>query len=81
MWKILLNGGTELDVKWCGASDGVLWVNGLAMSIQEAAVIFSDTSKTSHIVAPGDIAHDGYTQLIHLSLNEGLIKIALRKEP
>lgn len=80
MWKLLLNGGSELDIDWCGESEGVLWINGLQMTILEAVTIFSDTSKTSHIVAPGDIAHDGYTQLIHLSLNEGLVKVALRKE-
>ena len=79
--KILLNDGTELEIDWCGASDGVLWADGLHLTLMEAIAIFSDITKTCKIVAPIDIIHTGYTKLIHLNLSfEGLTKVALRKE-
>ena len=80
MWKILLADNTELDVSWCGANQGVLWIDGLTTTLMEAITIFSDPVKTAHIIAPGNVSHDGYTNLIHLSLTEGLVKVALRKE-
>lgn len=78
--KILLNDGTELEMAWCGASDGILWVDGLHLTLMEAFVIFSDFTKTTKIIAPIDIVHEGYITLIHVSLNfDGLVKVALRK--
>lgn len=80
MWKILLADNTELPVTWCGANQGVLWVDGLTTTLMEAITIFSDSTKTARIVAPGGIIHENYTNLIHLSLTEGLLKVALKKE-
>jgi hypothetical protein len=79
MWKILLNDGSEYVVKWCGANSGVLWIDGLVMTILEAIPIFSDQTKTSHIIAPGNVSHDGYINLIHISAADGLVKVALRQ--
>jgi gentisate 1,2-dioxygenase len=80
LWPITLNNNQTFHVRWCGAADGVLWIDGLDMTLAEAVALFSDTAKTSHIVAYDSVEHDGYTQLIHLSLSEGLVKVALRKE-
>lgn len=80
LMKILLNDATELRISWCGAADGILWVDGLSLTLAEALVIFSDPTKTAHIIAPGERVHDGYTTLIYLSLYDGLVKVALKKE-
>lgn len=80
-WPITLNNNQTFQVKWCGAADGVLWIDGLDMTFVEAVVLFTDITNTSHIVAYGNVEHDGYTELIHLSLDYGgLVKVALRKE-
>jgi len=79
--KIRLNDGDELDVSWCGASEGILWVDGLNLSLADAATLFSDPAKTSTIIAPVNIIHTGYTNLMHISINyDGLIKVALKKQ-
>ena len=80
LWPVTLNNNDTFQVKWCGAADGILWIDGLDMTLSEAVTLFSDTDNTFRIVAYNSIEHDGYTQLIHLSLNEGLVKVALRKE-
>ena len=78
--KIKLSDETELDVNWCGAAEGVLWVDGLSLTFVEALGIFSNASKTASIIAPDEKVHVGYTQLIHVSINyDGLVKVALRK--
>lgn len=80
-WPITLNNTITYQIGWCGAADGVLWIDGLDMTLSEAVTLFSDTVNTSHIVAYESTEHDGYTELIHLSLNyDGLVKVALRKE-
>lgn len=80
LWPVKLNDETEFQVRWCGAADGFLWIDGLDISLSDAAIIFSDPTKTSHIVAYGTFEHDGYTKLVHLSIYDGLTKVALRKE-
>ena len=78
--KIKLSDETELDVNWCGAAEGVLWIDGLHLTLLEAMAIFSDPLKTTSITAPDEKVHVGYTQLIHISINyDGLVKVALRK--
>ena len=78
---VLLNDGSIYEIKRCGASDGILWTVLYNLSIIDAAVIFSDYLKTSHIVAFGDFIYVGYTDLIYISLDyDGLVKVALRKE-
>ena len=77
---ILLNDGTEFNVRWCGAAEGILWIDGLNLSFADAIAIFSNPEKTARITAFGGIEHDGYITVIHMSLYEGLLKLALRKE-
>lgn len=79
LWPITLNNNQTFQVRWCGAADGVLWIDGLDMSFADAVFIFSDISKTSKIIAYRSVEHNGYTELIHISISQGLIKIALRK--
>ena len=77
--KIKLNDGTEIEVSWCGASEGVLWIDGMKMDIMSAVSCFSDPEKTARITAPYDIIHDGYTNLINISLYNNEVKVALRR--
>ena len=80
--KIRLNDGTELEVNWCGASEGILWIDGIKMELVDAVFLFSDPTKTSSITAPDERLHEGYTKLIHISLSpiDGQIKLALQKQ-
>ena len=80
--KVRLSDGTELEVNWCGASEGILWIDGIKMELVDAVVLFSDPNKTSRITAPYEILHEGYTKLIHISLSpiDGQIKLALQKQ-
>lgn len=79
---IHLNDDSELEVAWCGAAEGVLWVDGLNLTMMEALTIFSDKTKTSIVTTnPQGAVHEGYTNLIHISNTyDGLTKVALRKE-
>ena len=67
--KITLNDGLELEVKWCGASEGVLWIDGIKMDLIDAVNTFSNPDKTARIVAPYDITYDGYIKLINNNYN------------
>lgn len=80
--QLQLADNTIYQVTRCGeSSNNNLWIDGLDMTLVEAVAIFSDPTKSSHIVAYGNVEHDGYTKLIHVSLsNEELIKVALKKE-
>ena len=80
--KVRLSDGTELEVNWCGASEGILWIDGIKMELMDAVVLFSDPTKTSSITAPYEILHEGYTKLINISLStiDGQIKLALQKQ-
>ena len=79
--KVRLNDGTELEVNWCGAAEGVLWVDGLHIDMARAFSIFSDHTKTSTIIAPYDEVHVGYTNLINVSESTvDTVRVALRKE-
>ena len=79
-WPVVLNDGTILSVYYCGASDGVLWMDGIEMSIMDCASLFANTSVSSKIIAYGDIEHLGYTKVVSLSLNDGVVKVALRRD-
>ena len=80
--KVRLSDGTELEVNWCGASEGILWIDGIKMGLMDAVVLFSDPTKTSSITAPYEILHEGYTKLINISLSPtvGDIKLALQNQ-
>ena len=79
-WPMTLNDGSEHRVTMCGAAEGVLWIYLVNSTMQEALPIFSDPEKTSVITAYGDVVHENYITLIHLSVEQdGLVRIALRK--
>ena len=78
--KIKLNDGSELEVKWCGAAEGVLWIDGIKMELVDAVTTFSNPEKTARIVAPYEIVHDGYIKLINVGVYDNEVKVALRKE-
>ena len=80
--KVRLSDNSELEVNWCGASEGILWIDGIKMELVDAVILFSDPTKTSSITAPYEIRHEGYTKLINISLSpiDGQIKLALQKQ-
>lgn len=83
---IRMNDGTEHEVNQCGAADHVLWIRLVdTMDIALAASEFSLPEKTVRIVNtrtdghPVEIVYEGYTKLIHIQLDSGIL-LALRKE-
>lgn len=80
MWKVLLADETELQVKYCGEDSNILWMEVYGLTIPEAVSIFTDKTKTSKIIAYENVVHEGYTNLIHVSVREGTIAVALKKE-
>ena len=80
MWKIKLADDTELNIGYCGVSEGIMWIALPELAMMDAFQIFSDKTRTQTIVAYGDVVHEGYTDLIHLSIEyDGGVKVALRK--
>lgn len=83
-YKLILADGTELDGGHAGYADGFLWCWFTGKTIQEAAEIFFDTSKTSVIIFAYSGATDtynGFTVCRVLSINdEGEIAVCMTKE-
>lgn len=78
--EIVLDDGTKLTVDWCGASDNILWIDGLTIKMGGAFTIFQDSNKTMRIRDPQNTEFYGYTELIHVSKNvNDTTKVALRR--
>lgn len=83
---LILNDGTQHEIYRCGASEGYLWI-GLSgeTNLRNALDLFSDEKKTASMISTYDVEgtrrteYKGYTKLIHLSLQEDGVLIALRK--
>ena len=86
MTKVILADGQEFPVIWCGAAEGVLWINFTegTGSFAELVQTFSDPEKTSRIVRTYDFEgmeteFDNYTELINIHKDyEGAYMLALR---
>lgn len=83
MYKLILADGTTLNVGLCGTYDGgPLYIDVIGKTFTECAQIFSDTTKTVHMVYDTtleQIEYTGYTELRALNLENGYISITMRK--
>ena len=84
---IRLKDGSEYPCEMCGEYAGQLWIQ-THMEMAEACAVFIDKSKTESITdtykgedsAKRNIVWEGYTDLFHLSLVNGITQIGLRKD-
>lgn len=84
---LILNDGTQHEIYRCGAADSILWI-GLSgeTELLPALSLFSDREKTAVLTSTYDsegahtVVYEGYTKLIHLSLDGEGVLLALRKE-
>ncbi len=86
MRKITMADGTCLEVTYCGAADGFLWIRlpRKSVTVAEAAAFFGDPAATQSIVHDWD-GNDrqefhGYTDLRRIEKLESNIEILLREE-
>lgn len=83
MYKLILADESELSVDLCGSYDGgPLYIDVVESNFIECAQIFSDAGKTSRMVydyTAGQDVFEGYTDLIGLVQEDGLIKVTMRK--
>lgn len=85
---LILNDGTQHEIYRCGAAEGYLWI-GLSgeTDLRNALDLFSDEKKTASMISTYDVegtrrtVYEGYTQLIHLSLQEEGVLAALKHIP
>lgn len=84
MYKLILADDTVLDVGLVGSYDGgPLYIEVHNKTFVECAQIFSDPAKTARMVydyVVGQHEYAGYTQLITLNLESGMIKVTMREE-
>ena len=85
MYKLTLNDGTVLDTRGAGETEYSLWIYGLALTIPEAAVIFSDPAKTVKMSVfyqkdlPVDV-FDEYTELAVIQRDGAeSVKVCMKK--
>jgi len=85
MYKLTMNDGTVLDTRGAGETEYSLWIYGLALTIPQAAVIFSHPAKTKKMSVfyqqdlPVDV-YEGYTELVLIQRDgaEG-VKVCMKK--
>lgn len=70
--RIVLNDGTTIEGGEAGYSQGFLWVWFTGYTLQQAALMFFDTSKTSKIVfqyGEMESVYDGFTTVTNLGID------------
>ena len=81
--SLTLNNGTVIDGGYAGYSQGRLWCYFAGYTIQEAAALFFDPAKTSHIVyqyGSHTEEYDGFTECVLVSIDvDGKCSISLAK--
>lgn len=81
--RLILHDGTVIENGEAGYSQGFLWIWFTGYTLQEAAVMFFDPSKTSVIdYEYGEMQDDyrGYTNCISLQIDvDGKISVCLTK--
>lgn len=83
---IRLNDGTEIPCEMCGEYDGCLWIHA-HMDMVDACAVFVNKTRIETITDTyageegklREVVWVGYTELIHLSLVNGILQIGLRK--
>ena len=80
--KIILNDGTEIPGE-CGYSQGFLWCWFTGYTMQQAAYLFFDPSKTSRITfVYGEMqdVYEGYTNCFNLGIDvDGKVSVGLTR--
>lgn len=83
MYKLILADETVLYVGMVGTyDDGPLYIDVTGKTFAECAMIFSDATKTAHMVYDTTLEqmeYDGYTALTAMKLENGYIKVTMRK--
>lgn len=81
--RLVLMDGTEIDGGQAGYNNGFLWLTFRGMTLQEAAAIFFDPSKTGLIVFYyGEMSdrYEGFTNCTAFNLDsDGVISVCLEK--
>lgn len=81
--KLILNDGTEIDGGRAGYAQGFLWLHFTGYSFFDAAMMFSDSTKTQHIIFQyGEMqdVFDGFTECVHVSIDmDGQVSVCLTK--
>ena len=78
----LILGSLTIENGSCGLSDGFLWCWVTGYSLPEAANIFFNSGYTQKIIYEyGEMSdeYDGYTNCIHLSIDNGQVSACLVK--
>lgn len=83
MYKLILADDTEINVGLCGTyDDGPLYIEVMDKSFIECSQIFSDPSKTAVMEFRTALEHavyEGYTNLKSMQLENGCIKVTMRR--
>ena len=82
--RIVLADNTVIEDGECGYSEGFLWCYFSGYSLQDAAEMFFDKSKTERITFKyGDMrdVYEGFTNCVGFNVNsDGRISVCLQKE-
>lgn len=83
MYKLIHADGTEIDVGLCGSYDGgPLYIQVFNKTFVECSQIFMDQTKTTTMTYEYSVGRDvyaGYTELSALALEDGCIRVTMRK--
>lgn len=81
--RLVLNDGTTIEGGKAGYSEGFLWLYFTGYTLQQAAGLFFDSSKTSHIVFQyGEMEneYDGFTVCITLNIDiDGNVSVCMKR--
>ena len=81
--RLILNDGTIIEGGEAGYSQGFLWVWFTGYTLQQAALMFFDTSKTSKIVfqyGEMESVYEGFTTVMNLGIDvDNKVSVCLTK--
>ena len=79
--RLILNDGTTIENGEAGFAEGFLWLRLPGYTMQQAASIFFDSSKTERIVFEyGEMTdtYDGFTVCVNINVNiDGMASVCL----
>lgn len=81
--RLILNDGTIIEEGSAGYAQGFLWLYFTGYTFLETAMIFSDKTKTQHIVFQyGEMqdVYDGFTECVNVNIDiDNKISVCLTK--
>lgn len=81
--RLILNDGTIIENGEAGCAQGFLWCYFIGYTLQQAASLFFDVSKTSRIVFQyGEMedTYNGYTNCVNLNIDaDGMISVCMKR--